>query len=362
MNVLLARVLVHCPNLQSGDLLTDIPKIAINGFGRIGRLVTRALLNNSKQVDLVGINDLSSPEMLAHLFEYDSIHGKFDGSVKVAPNGNLVFNGDEFRVLSEPDPAKLPWKELDVDYVIECTGRYTKRVDLQKHLEAGAKRAILSAPGKDMDITVVLGVNFDQYDPASHRLISNASCTTNCLAPLCKVLNDHYGIEHGTMTTVHAYTNDQRLLDSQHRDYRRSRAAAMSIIPTTTDAARAIGEVIPHLKGKMDGMALRVPTPNVSVVDLTVRLKTAASSNEEIQEKFIQASEGDMKGILGYELRELVSIDFNSNPLSCIVDFPSMMLIEGTLLKVLAWYDNEWGYANRTANLVHAMWELEKAA
>ncbi|RMG35150.1 MAG: type I glyceraldehyde-3-phosphate dehydrogenase [Methanobacteriota archaeon] len=337
-----------------------MPKVAINGFGRIGRLVTRALLYHDKRVDIVGINDLADTEMMAHVFEFDSVHGRFEGSVEVHPEThNLVLNGDEFTVYTEPDPKNLPWKELDVDYVVESTGRFRTREGMQKHLDAGAKRVILSAPGKGVDITVVLGVNFDKYDPKRHFLISNASCTTNCLAPLCKVLDDNYGIEHGTMTTVHAYTNDQKLLDMQHKDFRRARAAAMSIVPTTTGAAKAIGDVMPHLKGKLDGMALRVPTPNVSIVDLTVRLKTPAANKEEIEERIIEASKNEMKGILGYEWRSLVSIDFNSNPLSSIVDFPSMMLIDGTLLKILSWYDNEWGYANRIADLIHKMWELE---
>ena len=341
--------------------MSNPPKIAINGFGRIGRLVTRALLYKKEQVDIVAINDLSNTEMLAHVFEFDSIHGRFDGTVEVHPEtNNLILNGDEFTVYSEANPENLPWKELDVDYVIEATGRFRNREGMSKHLNAGAKRVILTAPGKDVDITVVLGVNFDKYDPNKHFLVSNASCTTNCLAPLCKVLDDEYGIHHGTMTTVHAYTNDQRLLDMQHKDFRRARAAGMSIVPTTTGAAKAIGEVMPHLKGKMDGLALRVPTPNVSIVDLTVRLNNPAKNKEEIQEKIIEASKGKLKGILGYEWRSLVSIDFNSNPLSSIVDFPSMMLIDGTLLKILSWYDNEWGYANRVADLVHEMWKLEK--
>lgn len=340
--------------------MAKVPKIAINGFGRIGRLVTRALLYHEKKVDIVGINDLSETEMMAHVFEFDSIHGRFRGSVEVHPeNSNLILDGDEFVVYSEPDPSKLPWKELDVDYVVESTGRFRDREGMQKHRDAGAKRVILSAPGKGVDATFVLGVNFATYDPEKHFLISNASCTTNCLAPLCKVLDDNYGIEHGTMTTVHAYTNDQKLLDMHHKDFRRARAAGMSIVPTSTGAAKAIGEVMPHLKGKLDGMALRVPIPNVSVVDLTVRLKTQVGNKKEIEDAFIRAAEGEMRGILGYESRSLVSIDFNSNPLSSIIDFPSMMLIEGTLLKILAWYDNEWGYANRIADLIHRMWELE---
>ncbi len=340
--------------------MSKIPKIAINGFGRIGRLVTRALLYKDKPVDLVAINDLAPTEMMAHVFEFDSVHGKFNGSVEIHPESdNLILNGDEFIVYTEPDPSNLPWEELEVDYVVESTGRFRNREGMKKHIDAGAKRVILSAPGKNVDVTVVLGVNFDDYDPNNHFLISNASCTTNCLAPVCKVLEDNYGIEHGTMTTIHAYTNDQKLLDMQHKDFRRARAAGMSIVPTTTGAAKAIGEVMPHLRGKLDGMALRVPTPNVSVVDLTVRLKTPPKNKTDLEDRFIEATKGHLKGILGYEKRPLVSIDYNSNPLSAIVDFPSMMLIDKTLVKILAWYDNEWGYANRIADLIHQMWEME---
>ncbi len=336
-------------------------KVAINGFGRIGRLVLRALLQRKEKVDIIAINDLSNTEMLAHLFEFDSIHGRWDGEVIVHPEtNNLVLNGDEFTVFSERDPEKLPWKEMEVDYVIESTGFFRTREGMEKHLKAGAKRVILTAPGKGVDGTFVLGVNFEEnYDPDKHFMVSNASCTTNCLATTCKVLDDEYGIVHGTMTTIHAYTNDQRLLDSQHRDYRRSRAATMSMVPTSTGAAKAIGLVMPHLNGKLDGMAVRVPTPNVSLVDLTVRLAKEAESKEEIQEAFRKAAETNLKGILDYEWRSLVSIDFNSNPHSAVVDFPSMMLVEGTLLKVLSWYDNEWGYANRVADLAFRMWEKE---
>lgn len=339
--------------------MSDIPKIAINGFGRIGRLVTRALLQSDKKIDLVAINDLSDAEMLAHLFEFDSVHGRFDGTVEVHPEtNNLVFNGDEFTILKERDPAKLPWKELEVDYVLESTGLFRKRADMQKHIDAGAKRVILSAPG-EVDKTIVLGVNFDAYDPATDKLISNASCTTNCLATVCKVLDDNFQIEHGTMTTIHSYTNDQRLLDVQHKDFRRARAAGLSMVPTTTGAAKAIGKVLPKLDGKLNGLAVRVPTPNVSLVDLTVRLKKSVKDKAEVQQAFEYAAHNELNGILDYSWRSLVSIDFNSDPHSAIVDFPSMMLIDNSLLKVLAWYDNEWGYASRTADLILKLWEID---
>ncbi len=334
-------------------------RVAINGFGRIGRLVTRALLElhtkKGMKVDIVAINDLSSVDMLAHLFEFDSTHGRaFPGQVKADNDKNeLILAGDKFKVLSIKDPSNLPWKELDVDFVIECTGRFRKRIDLEKHLDAGAKRVILSAPGSDVDVTLVRGVNMEMFDANNHFIISNASCTTNCLAPVCKVLDDNYGIEHGIMTTVHAATNDQRLLDSQHSDFRRARSAFQSMVPTSTGAAKAISKVLPKLTGKLNGMAIRVPTPNVSLVDLTVRLSKNATK-EEIQETFRQASNStELKGILGHEWRSLVSIDFNHDPRSAIVDFPSMMVVEGSLLKILSWYDNEWGYAMRTAELLH---------
>ncbi len=321
--------------------------MAINGFGRIGRLVTRSLLETD--VDLVAINDLSDPEHLAHLFAYDSMHGHFEGGAEVVDDG-LVLGGERVRVLAERDPAALPWEELGVDIVVECTGRFRARADLQKHLDAGAGRVVLSAPGKDVDVTVVRGVNDEALDPA-HRIISNASCTTNCLAPVLKVLHDAFGVEHAVMTTVHAYTNDQRLLDSQHKDLRRARAAALSMIPTTTGAARAIGDVLPSLAGKVDGMAIRVPTANVSVVDLTARLGTAVDS-EQVAAAFREAEQGGLAGILRTEPRPLVSVDFNHDPHSAIVDLPALMVVDDSLVKVLAWYDNEWAYAVRTAELV----------
>ncbi|MHA2250073.1 MAG: type I glyceraldehyde-3-phosphate dehydrogenase [Candidatus Kariarchaeaceae archaeon] len=337
-------------------------KLGINGFGRIGRLVTRALLEMDKEVDIVAINDLSSSEMLAHLFEFDSIHGRFDGTVEVHENGSdLIFDGDRFEVLKERDPAKLPWKDYETDYVLECTGFFRNRVGLQKHIDAGAQRVILSAPAKPAsgcDITLVIGVNHTDYDPAKHTLVSNASCTTNCLAPVVKVLDDSFGVEQGNMTTVHAYTNDQRILDSQHSDFRRARSGAMNMIPSSTGAAKAVGLVLPHLDGKIDGIAIRVPLPNVSLVDLTATVRTPTSI-EAVQNAFQEAEQGYLKGILGTEWRSLVSSDFNHDPRSGIVDLPGLQVIDGTMVQVLCWYDNEYGFSNRLAELVHYMWDLE---
>ncbi|MHA1990130.1 MAG: type I glyceraldehyde-3-phosphate dehydrogenase [Candidatus Hodarchaeales archaeon] len=345
-------------------------KVGINGFGRIGRLVTRALLElhaeKDMKVDIAGINDLSDIDMLAHLFEFDSTHGRaFYQQVAVdKENNELILAGDRFKVFAVRDPKDLPWKNLDVDFVIECTGKFRTVPLLQKHLDAGAKRVILSAPGKGFDqentVTLVRGVNMDVYDSKKHNMISNASCTTNCLAPVCKVLNDTYGIEHGVMTTVHAATNDQRLLDSQHSDFRRARSAFQSMVPTTTGAATAIGIVLPELKGKLDGISIRVPTPNVSVIDLTVRLSQNVTV-EDVQETFRKASKSpELEGIIGHEWRSLVSVDFNHDPRSAIVDFPSMMVVDGSLLKVLSWYDNEYAYAMRTAELVHDLASRDK--
>ena len=345
-----------------------IPKVGINGFGRIGRLVLRALLENEKEhpeqaVDIVAINDISSPDMLANLFEFDSVHGRFHGKVRVDHDtSEFIFNEDRFKVLAIKDPAQLPWKELECDYVIESTGLFTNREALEKHLKAGAKRVILSAPAKkdkDVDITVVRGVNNHKITK-DHKIISNASCTTNCLAPVLKVLDQAFGVEQGLMTTIHSYTNDQRVLDSQHTDFRRARAAMMSMIPTTTGAARAIGLVLPHLAGKIDGMAIRVPTPNVSVVDLTARVKKP-TTKEEVEQAFRVAADtpNELDGIIDYEWRSLVSVDFNHTKQSSIVDFPSLMVVDKTLVKILAWYDNEWGYSNRTAELVFDLWKLD---
>lgn len=336
-------------------------KVGINGFGRIGRLVLRALLEMKEEVDIVAINDIAPNESLAHMFEYDSIHGRFQGSVEVTKD-SLIFNKDEFVATSEKDPANLPWNEYDTDIVIECTGRFRSRVDLQKHIDAGAKRVILSAPGKtgdEVDITVVRGVNNNLLNIQKHQIISNASCTTNCLAPVVKVMDDNFGFEEGQMTTVHSFTNDQRLLDSIHTDYRKMRAASMNMFPTTTGASKAIGLVLPHLHGKIEGLAIRVPLPNVSIVDLTARLSNSLNL-EELTESFRKASDNEMKDILGYEWRSLVSTDYNHNPLSAIVDIPALRIVHDSLVKVLAWYDNEWGYANRIAELVHEVYSKGK--
>ncbi|OLS16974.1 MAG: Glyceraldehyde-3-phosphate dehydrogenase [Candidatus Heimdallarchaeota archaeon LC_2] len=329
-------------------------KVGVNGFGRIGRLVLRALLEMEEKIDIVAINDIAPNEALAHMFEFDSIHGHFGGTVEVTDEA-LFFNGDEFVALSEKNPADLPWDEFDTDIVIECTGRFRTREDLSKHIDAGAKRVILSAPAKngaEVDLTVVKGVNDNLLDVKNQILISNASCTTNCLAPVVKVLDDNFGFAFGTMTTIHSYTNDQRLLDSIHTDFRRMRAAGINMFPTTTGASKAIGLVLPKLAGKIDGVALRVPIPNVAIVDLTARLESELSM-DQLKEAYIKAAEGEMKDILGYETRPLVSSDYNHNPLSAIVDFPAMKMVDDCMPKIMAWYDNEWGYANRVAELVH---------
>ncbi|MBX7099832.1 MAG: type I glyceraldehyde-3-phosphate dehydrogenase [Myxococcaceae bacterium] len=325
-------------------------KFAINGFGRIGRMVLRAALSRKeKDVEIVAINDLDKPATLAHLFKYDSVHRNWPGTVSTSEKGFLI-DGKEYRVTAEKDPAKLPWKELGVDVVLECTGRFTDKEKCSLHLQAGAKKVLISAPGKSPDLTVAFGINHDSYDPAKHHIISNASCTTNCLAPTAKVLNDTFGIQHGLMTTIHSYTNDQRILDLVHDDLRRARAAALSMIPATTGAAKAIGEVLPALKGKLNGMAVRVPTPNVSLVDLTVVLKKATTA-EEINAAFKKAAEGPLKGVLEYSEAQTVSIDYNDNPHSAIFDATNTSVIDGTLAKVMAWYDNEWGYSNRMVDV-----------
>ena len=330
-------------------------RVAINGFGRIGRLVLRAAkMGGFDDLDFVAVNDLTDTRTLAHLFKYDSVHGIFNGSVEVEDQG-LRINGDEVKVFSERDPANLPWKELGVDIVIESTGRFTKRADAAKHIEAGARKVIISAPGKDEDITVVLGVNEDSYDPASHHVVSNASCTTNCLAPVVKVLLDNFGFKRGLMTTVHAYTNDQQILDLPHKDLRRARAAGVSIIPTTTGAARATALVIPEVKGKIDGIAMRVPTPDVSLIDLTAELEKDVTI-DQINDAYREASQNRLKGVLAVEDTELVSVDYVGNPFSSIIDAPSTNIVEG-LVKVMAWYDNEWGYSNRCVDLARYVGE-----
>lgn len=321
--------------------------VGINGFGRIGRLAFRAA--QDKDLEIVGINDLTDAKTLAHLLKWDSIHGRFPGEVEATDDG-IAVNGKKIPVTAERNPAKLPWKELGAEIVIESTGIFVDREGASKHLEAGARRVIISAPAEDPDITIVLGVNDDQYDPDQHKIISNASCTTNCLGPPAKVLHDNWGIESGWMTTIHAYTNDQCLLDLPHSDLRRARAAAMSMIPTSTGAARAIGLVMPDLKGKLDGYAMRVPTADVSVVDLSIKLKKKTTA-EEINAAMKTAADGPLKGILQYCDEPLVSIDFLGNPHSSILDVASTKVMDGDFVKILAWYDNEWGYSNRVVDL-----------
>lgn len=324
-------------------------KVAINGFGRIGRNVFRAAFKKNVDLEFVAINDLTDAKTLAHLLKYDSTFGKFEGEVSYTEDA-LIVNGKEIKIFKETDPAKLPWGELGVDIVIESTGRFTNKDDAIKHIHAGAKKVIISAPAKNEDITIVMGVNENMYDPANHHVISNASCTTNCLAPIAKVINDKFRIKKGMMTTVHSYTNDQRILDLPHKDLRRARSAAMSIIPTTTGAAKAIHLVIPELKGKMNGFAMRVPTPDVSVVDLVAEVEVPVTV-EEVNAALKEASETYMKGILGYSEEPLVSMDYKGDDRSSIVDAPLTMVIEGTLVKVVSWYDNEWGYSNRVVDL-----------
>jgi glyceraldehyde 3-phosphate dehydrogenase len=328
-------------------------KVGINGFGRIGRQALKAMLERyPKDIQVVAVNDLFDAAINAHLFKYDTNYGAFEGTAE-AVGGNLVINGKEIKVLAQKDPAQLPWKDLGVDIVLESTGLFTDKEKAAVHINAGgAKKVVISAPAKNEDITVVLGVNDDKYDPAKHHVISNASCTTNCLAPAAKVLHDTYGIVRGMMTTVHSYTNDQRILDLAHKDLRRARAAAMNIIPTTTGAARALALVIPDLKGKFDGFSLRVPTATVSVVDFVAEIRKPASV-EAVNDAFKKASEGAMKGILGISSEPLVSSDFKGDTRSSIVDALSTMVIGETMVKVVAWYDNEWGYACRCSDLIH---------
>jgi glyceraldehyde 3-phosphate dehydrogenase len=323
-------------------------RIAINGFGRIGRLVFRKAIMD-ETLDVVAINASYSAETLAHLIKYDTNHGKFNGEVTPADQALLV-NGHFIKLLDSRDPRYLPWKEFDIDIVVEATGKFNSREKAALHLEAGAKKVILTAPGKNEDVTLVMGVNENDLDIDNHFIISNASCTTNCLAPVVQVLDQQFGIENGLMTTVHSYTNDQKNLDNPHKDLRRSRACGQSIIPTTTGAAKALSQVMPHLKGKMHGIALRVPTPNVSLVDLVVDLKRDATV-EDINNAFQSAANSTLNGILDYTTEPLVSIDFNSNPHSAIIDGLSTMVIGGRKVKVLAWYDNEWGYSNRVVEL-----------
>jgi glyceraldehyde 3-phosphate dehydrogenase len=323
-------------------------KVGINGFGRIGRNVFRAALKNPN-VEVVAVNDLTDANMLAHLLQYDTVHGKLEEQVTV-DGDSLVVGGHKVKVLAERDPAQLGWGDLGVEVVVESTGRFTKREDAAKHLEAGAKKVIISAPANGEDITIVMGVNQDKYDAKNHHVLSNASCTTNCLAPFAKVLHEKFGIKRGMMTTVHSYTNDQQILDLPHKDYRRARAAAENIIPTTTGAAKAVALVLPELKGKLNGMAMRVPTPNVSVVDLVAELEKNVTA-EEVNAALKEAAEGDLKGILAYSELPLVSTDYNGATVSSTVDALSTMVLEDNMVKVLSWYDNETGYSNRVVDL-----------
>jgi len=332
-------------------------RIGINGFGRIGRLALKAAIQRGgDRLEVTAVNDLTDARTNAHLFKYDTNYGLYPGSVE-AKDDCIVVDGKKIAVLAERDPARIPWRDHGVDIVIESTGLFTKGSKAAAHLEGGAKKVIISAPAQDEDISIVLGINEEKYDPASHRIISNGSCTTNCVAPVARVLHQNFGIVHGLMTTVHAYTNDQKILDVFHKDLRRARAAAMNIIPTTTGAARVVGVVIPELQGKLHGIALRVPTSAVSVVDLVADLNKKASA-EEINDAFRKAAHGELKGILEYCDEPLVSSDFKGNPASAIFDAPSTMVIDDNFIKVLAWYDNEWGYACRLADL--AMYIIQK--
>jgi len=322
-------------------------KVGINGFGRIGRMVFRATLEHP-ELDVVAINDLTNATTLAHLLKYDSVHGIWPGEIK-ATERSIVVEGREIIVYAEPDPAKIPWAGHGVQIVMESTGRFTDRAGAEKHLHAGAKKVLISAPAKNEDATIVLGVNEEVYDPARHHIVSAASCTTNCLAPVAKVIHKNFGIVRGMMTTIHSYTNDQQILDLPHKDLRRARAAALSIIPTTTGAAKAVSLVLPELKGRLHGMAMRVPTPNVSVVDLVVQLDRQAVK-EDINRALQQAAGGELKGIMAYNEIPLVSSDYNGDPHSSIVDGLSTMVMDNVLAKIVAWYDNEWGYSNRVVD------------
>jgi glyceraldehyde 3-phosphate dehydrogenase len=325
-------------------------RLAINGFGRIGRAIARIALGRT-DIELVAINDLTSVATLAHLFKYDSVHGTYQGEVS-AKDGAIIVDGDEIRITAERDPANLPWAASKVDIVLESTGIFTDADKAAKHIAAGAKKVIISAPAKGEDITIVMGVNHQKYDAAAHHIISNASCTTNCLVPMVKVVRDTFGFKHGSMVTIHSYTNDQSILDLPHKDLRRARAAAVSIIPTSTGAAKATALVIPEVKGKIDGIAIRVPTPDVSLTELTVEVERATTI-EEVNAAFLAASkDGPLKGILDYSTIELVSVDYIGNPFSCTIDAKSTNVIDGTLVKLSGWYDNEWGYSSRCVDLL----------
>ncbi|MGH7663944.1 MAG: type I glyceraldehyde-3-phosphate dehydrogenase [Gemmatimonadaceae bacterium] len=331
-------------------------RVGINGFGRIGRQVLRAAKQSGKgDLDFVAVNDLTDTKTLAHLFKYDSVHRTYEGEVSAGP-GSITVDGDEVAVLSEKDPAALPWKKLGVDVVLESTGRFTDVDQARKHIAGGAKKVVISAPAKGEDVTVVMGVNHEKYDPKAHDIISNASCTTNCLIPMVKVVRDNFGFLRGSMVTIHSYTNDQQILDLPHKDLRRARAAALSIIPTTTGAARAAHLVIPEVKGKLDGISIRVPTPDVSLTDLAVVVEKPVTV-EQINDAFRKAAEGALRGIVQYTDEELVSSDYIGNPHSCILDGRSTNVVDGTLLKVSGWYDNEWGYASRCVDILRYVGE-----
>jgi glyceraldehyde 3-phosphate dehydrogenase len=325
-------------------------RFAINGFGRIGRNILRAAIKRGVNLDVALINDIDKPKTLAHLFKYDSVHGVFDGSVESTEDA-IVINGKKIAVTAKRDPSELPHKQHGVDIALECSGRFTDRAGAEKHLVVGAKKVLISAPGKGQDLSLCYGINHEKYDPAKHHIISNASCTTNCLAPVAKVLMENFGIERGLMTTIHSYTNDQRILDLPHEDLRRARAAALSMIPSSTGAAKMIGEVIPELKGKLNGSSIRVPTPNVSIVDLTAEL-SRKTSVEEINAVFRVAAEGKLKGVLQYNSEMTVSVDYNGNPASSIFDSTQTAVADdGKFVKVFAWYDNEWGFSNRMVDV-----------
>ncbi len=326
-------------------------RVAINGFGRIGRQVFKAIKENySEDIEVVAVNDLVPTETNAHLLKYDSNYGRFDADIQVDDEGHLIVDGKKILVFSQRNPADLPWGELDIDVVVESTGFFRARDKAALHLDAGAKKVIISAPATDPDLTVVLGVNEGDYDPAKHDIISNASCTTNCLAPAAKVVDDNFGIVKGLMTTIHSYTNDQRILDLVHKDLRRARAAAVNIIPTTTGAAKAVGLVIPKLQGKFDGMSMRVPTPTVSIVDFVATIEKPTTT-EALLDAFRAAANGPLKGILGVSEEPLVSMDFKGDPRSSIIDAQFTQVLDGDMVKVVTWYDNEWGYSNRVADL-----------
>ena len=331
-------------------------RIGINGFGRIGRQVVRAAMSDGvADLDFVAVNDLTDTKTLAHLFKYDSVHGTYQGDVE-AGSDSIVIDGDEVKVLAQKDPGQLPWKDLGVDIVLESTGRFTDASAARKHIECGAKKVMISAPAKGEDITIVMGVNSDKYDSTKHTVVSNASCTTNCLVPMVKVVRDNFGFKHGSMVTIHSYTNDQQILDLPHKDLRRARAAALSIIPTTTGAAKATSLVIPEVKGKIDGSAIRVPTPDVSYTVLTVEVEKGGATKASVNEAFKKAAaSGPLQGIIRYSEEELVSSDFIGDPASCILDASVTNVIDGTLVTVHGWYDNEWGYASRCVDLLRFM-------